>query len=468
MAQISRYFSRLSAGALFMLLLCSPALALHPAIPPKVDVTHQACKTLLEIAAKYKLEGVFPKEFEEGKKHLDRIELAATLDQISERLADKVVKEGSESVSSDDLNRLREIEEDLRSEMLLVHTRAFQSRNEGLGTDLHPITRNISMSGGLIGIFHSSAGYRETRDHATVVGRGDLVFNFKITDSTIAVIDVEATGGDGIDSHIASFSGLNAAAGSTGDRVRFRQAWVEHSMLEDRLIATIGKIDLTSYFDNNTVANDENSQFLASAFVNAHALSAPDIGPGVRLHAKLNDYLVFGIGYGSGDGSGNDIAAHGFGIAELDAKLKVGEVEGNYRLYGAVDSALPDGEIKLTRKNAYNTGVSIDQQLTGSLTLFGRYGQRERNVYQTSRSWSTGFQYAGLLPGRDDDIFGAAYGQISGKGLPAREKLIEAYYGIKLHDKISIAPIYQYLINSLGSDDARAVTLLGLRSQVIF
>ncbi|WP_318258394.1 hypothetical protein [Geobacter anodireducens] len=37
------------------------------------------------------------------------------------------------------------------------------------------------------------------------------------------MIDVEATGGNGIDTRVPSFSLLNAVAGSTGDTVRFRE-----------------------------------------------------------------------------------------------------------------------------------------------------------------------------------------------------------------------------------------------------
>ena len=162
--------------------------------------------------------------------------------------------------------------------MLQVGTRAFQSRNEDLGTSFTALTKNISLSGGLVGSMHGSIG-NEPKDHADVVGRGDLVFNFKVGESTIAVIDVESTGGDGIDAHIANFSALNGVAGSTGDRVRFREAWVEHAAFKDRLILTAGKIDMSNYFDSNAVANDENGQFLAGAFVHSGVLGIPADGP---------------------------------------------------------------------------------------------------------------------------------------------------------------------------------------------
>lgn len=465
-------------AALVMLGSAGQALALHPElqVPEKVEAKNQACQIMFGIAKKYSIEGVFSKEFEEGKQCLNRVEFAASLELLTERLAEKVVKEGSSAVARDDLDKLADIREEMRAEMLLVNTRTFQQRNELLGTLLHPLTKNISLSGGLVGVFQSSAG-RSPRDDAAVVGRGDLVFNFRVGENTSAVVDVEATGGDGIDAKIPNLSGLNGVAGSTGDRVRFRQAWVEHSMFDDKLIATIGKIDLTNYFDSNAIANDENSQFLSSAFVNGQSLAVPDQGPGVRISAKPAESLIFSIGYGSGDASGDAILNHGFGIAELDYKLKTGELEGNYRVYGALDGALPvrddKGDItsnKQSQNNSYNIGLSIDQQLTDKLTIFARYGVRDRDAYLTNSSWSTGLQYTGIIPGRPDDIIAFAYGQILGKGkdLPAQEKLAEWYYKVKVSEKIAISPIIQYLIDPQGNPSADNVVALGIRSQVSF
>jgi len=473
-----KFLFRVLFAACLTLAMSVPSFALHPElqIPEKVEMKHDVCQIMSGIAKKYAIEGVFPKEFEEGKQCLNRVELAAALELITEKLAEKVVKEGAAAVAREDLQKLDEIREELRAEMLLVHTRTFQQRNETLGTLLHPLSKTISLSGQLVGVFQSTAGLKP-RDHSAVVGRGDLVFNFKIGDNTTAVIDLSATGGDGLDPAIPSFGGLNGVAGSTGDRALFRQAWVEQSLFDDHLIATIGKIDLANYFDSNNVANDENSQFLSGAFVNAHALSMAKKGPGARLQLKLADPLVLGIGYGSGDASGAEIIDHGFGIAELDYKVKLHELEGNYRVYGAVDGALPDKDdtgavkpdsIKQKQKNAYNFGISIDQQVTDKLTLFGRFAQRERSVYLTSTSWSAGLQYTGLIPGRGDDVTAFAYGQISGRGMQEQEKQFECYYKIKAQEKVTISPIVQYLITPQGDPARSNVVVLGLRSQVNF
>jgi len=284
------------------------------------------------------------------------------------------------------------------------------------------------------------------------------------------------TSGDGIDTRVPSFAGLNGVAGSTGDRTRFREAWVEHSALNDRLVLTAGKVDLSNYFDSNAVANDENGQFLSAAFVHSAVLPFPANGPGARVGAKLTDAVTLGLGYGSGDAESADssdsadIFDHGFGIAELAYKHKAGELEGNYRIYAALDGSLADGASKLSQKNAVSYGVSLDQQVTDKLTLFARYGQRDEEVYAVRRAWSAGGQYTGLISDRKDDVLGLAYGQIQAAGSIAdsQEKLAELNYKVKVSDQIEIAPVVQYLVNPAGNSSTDNVVALALRTKISF
>lgn len=464
---------RLSVMGLVLMgciMVSSGAFAMHPelAVPEKVDAKNRACQEIMRIGKRYQVEGLFHKDFEDGKESctLSRLEVAVTLQLLTERLAEKAIKEGGGVIAREDLEMLNNLKEELRGEILLAQTRAFQLRYDELGTRLQALTKNITISGGLTSVLQGSLGNRP-RDYSDVVGRGDVVFSFKVGDSTTAVIDMEATGGNGIDARLPNFSVLNGVAGSTDDRVRFREAWVEHAAFNDRLIATIGKISLTNYFDSNAVANSENSQFLAGAFVNSAVLGAPANGPGVRVTAKLAEPLTLGVGYGSGDADSADILDHGFGLAELGYKAKFGELEGNCRVYGTLDGALPDGSRKLQQKDAYGFGVSIDQQLTDKLTLFGRYGQHDKSAYATRSAWSVGGQYSGLIPARKDDILGFAFGQISVIGA-AQEKLSEVYYKAKVSEQIAVTPLVQYLINPEGNADRHNVTVLGLRTQIVF
>ena len=472
---------KMSVASMFLLgnlfLSSGAAFAMHPdlVVPEKVEFKHKACQEIMRLGNKYQVEGLFSKDFQEGKQPCSRIDVAVAVHLLTEKMAEKVVKEGNQAVDKEDLALLSDLKEELRAEMLLVGTRTFQSRYEELGTKFTALTKNISLSGGMVGVLQGSIG-NKPKDVTDVVGRADLVFNFKVGENTIAVIDLEATGGDGIDTRVPSFAGLNGVAGSTGDRTRFREAWVEHSALNDRLVLTAGKVDLSNYFDSNAVANDENGQFLSAAFVHSAVLPFPANGPGARVGAKLTDAVTLGLGYGSGDAESADssdsadIFDHGFGIAELAYKHKAGELEGNYRIYAALDGSLADGASKLSQKNAVSYGVSLDQQVTDKLTLFARYGQRDEEVYAVRRAWSAGGQYTGLISDRKDDVLGLAYGQIQAAGSIAdsQEKLAELYYKVKVSDQIEIAPVVQYLVNPAGNSSTDNVVALALRTKISF
>jgi high affinity Mn2+ porin len=444
------------------------ALTKNIIVPEKVPSTHKACQEIMRIGKKYQVEGLFSKEFVEGQCQLARLDVAVAVQLLTEKIAEKAAKEGTGAVDKEDLAILSDLKEELRGEMLLAQSRAFQTRYTELGTNLHALTKNITISGGMTGVLQGSIG-NKPRDYADSVGRADMVFNFKVGESTIAVIDVEATGGSGIDAHIGNYSILNNIPMAPTDTVRFRTAWIEHTAFDDRLVFTIGKIGLTDYFDNNGVANNETAQFLGGALVNSAVLGAPSYGPGMRVTARVGERVTLGVGYGSGDTTGDNILDHGFGIVELGYKQKTGELEGNYRFYGSLDGALPvAGGIKSANKNALGTGVSIDQQVTGQLTLFGRFGWHDEDVYLTRSAWSAGFQYVGLIPQRKDDLVGFGYGQVLINNATAQEKLLETYYKAKVSDQLAISPHFQYLINPLADKSADNVFVASLRAQLIF
>ncbi|KIE41115.1 membrane protein, partial [Geobacter soli] len=130
------------------------AMARNPelALPERVEIKHKACQEILRLGATYQVEGLFSKEFEAGQVCYTRTDLAVVLELLTEKLAEKVVKEGSAAVAKEDLLLLAELQDELRGEMLLARTRTFQQRRDDLGTRLTAITRNISLSGGLVGV----------------------------------------------------------------------------------------------------------------------------------------------------------------------------------------------------------------------------------------------------------------------------------------------------------------------------
>jgi carbohydrate-selective porin OprB len=336
-----------------------------------------------------------------------------------------------------------------------------------------------------------------------------------------AFLLMEAGDGAGLSDEIPAFHATNDDVIDNENKVEVTEAWYEHKWLDDKLIYTVGKLDLTNYFDINEVANDETLQFIASPFVNSIAIEFPDNVWGMRAQYIFNDLVDLGVGYQSGDGDWEDIIEDPFLIAELALRPQLGEAElqGNYRFFwwtnrtehtnwkrlsrsllsGRVgEDDLPDfppeapAEDKLIN---YGLGFSFDQQVTDDLTLFTRYGYQDQDANAFESAASLGFNLNGRLWGRENDVFGLAYGiailandyedvlKIYGRqiGISERhpnkvdyilddenEEFYEAYYSISVNDSLFISPDIQHITNTFGLDENDSAWIFGLRMQLLF
>ena len=134
----------------------------------------------------------------------------------------------------------------------------------------------------------------ELKKNSAYVGVGSFdIFAFtSFGKNALLFFDFEAIGGNGPDALLPNHSGLNADAGNTVssdglDRLTVLEAWTEFKAINDIFTVTLGKIDLTNYFDNNLHANDETSQFLSGVFVNNAVLPVYSNGPGIRFRTAF-------------------------------------------------------------------------------------------------------------------------------------------------------------------------------------
>ena len=86
--------------------------------------------------------------------------------------------------------------------------------------------------------------------------------------------------------------------------------------------------------------------------------------------------------------------------------------------------------------------------------------------------FSFGFQYQGLIGGRDDDILGAdcARGVFSDKASATYtddyESVVELYYSAKLAPWLKISPNFQYVSDPGCNDTGGDAVVLGVRAQM--
>ena len=325
-------------------------------------------------------------------------------------------------------------------------------------------------------------GITEKGDDADVSYSVDIEITSKIGDNGIALLYLEAGEGEGLNSEAGGLSGVNADASGDDADVQVSEIWYKHSFLNDKLVATIGKMDVTRWLDANEVANDETSQFLSDMFVNNIAIDWPDYAYGTRISYYPNDFFELNLTTVESDSNWEDLFDNNFFMAEAVLKPVFNNMQGNYRFYGWRNSGEHEKlrDSSRTDKSGEGFGISFDQQLSENVTAFARWGAADDDLYEVHRSWSLGFQVAGGVWGRYDDMLGIAFGRAEtshayrdtlradGFGTTPAESRFEAYYRFQVNNHISISPDVQWVDGLAGASNSDAVTILGVRAQLDF
>lgn len=305
--------------------------------------------------------------------------------------------------------------------------------------------------------------------HENNFGEGsfDLLFISKPLLHTTFFVDLEAIGGNGPDEVIGSFSGLNDDSGSLQDddevdRVSVRETWLQSFLFPQRkLMVVAGKIDLTNYFDSNTVANDETTQFITSAFVNNPAMEVPENGPGFVAFFDTKRGAFFGLGLQSAENSGTNITDHLYGIAEIGYRSHLFlDQEGNYRIWGKINNEMDDNK---------GFGISVDQNLSTRLTAFARYGANEEKINESgiASAWSAGLRLRSPFFSRVNDQVAFAFGSLDITG-GDEESVAELYYRFQFNEHFAVTPNFQALFDPAGIGEMDTVELVGIRTQIEF
>ncbi|MBA7629417.1 Porin B [subsurface metagenome] len=301
---------------------------------------------------------------------------------------------------------------------------------------------------------------------------------------------------EGIDEpSVGSYFGVNADA--IGDRaILVKQFYYEGPIFDDNLTLMIGKIDFTGVFDTSAYADDECTQFLNAAFVDDPTIPFPDYSLGAVLTYALTDswYVMGGIADAEADGretgfnttfDGDDYFLYIFETAvtpQLDSAK--GPLQGAYRVgFWADPRPKAHSDTTNTYRNDVGFYLSFDQMLakensdpedSQGLGTFFRYGYADSRKNDLTNFWSVGFQYQGLLEGRDDDVLGVGFAQgiFSDKASTTYtndyESVLELYYSVQVTPRLSLTPSIQYVTNPGGDRTTSDAIVLGVRLQMRF
>jgi len=161
-----------------------------------------------------------------------------------------------------------------------------------------------------------------------------------------------------------------------------------------------------------------------------------------------------------------------------------GPLQGTYRI-GFWNDPQPKANSDGTKNYRDDVGFYLccDQALTKEnsdpedsqgLGVFFRYGYAPGKRNDITNFWSFGFQYQGLIDGRDDDVLGVGFAQgIFSDSADTTytddyENAIELYYNAQVAGWLNISPSVQYIANPGGNKAVSDAVVLGARAQMIF
>jgi hypothetical protein len=164
--------------------------------------------------------------------------------------------------------------------------------------------KKVAVNGSARAILQQVANAENGQNQLFGEGSIDLTLLYHPMVRTTLFIDFEAIGGRGPDKKLGTLSRVNADAetlnaiggvGGTDEKLTIREGWLWLKFVNDRLDFFVGQLDLTNYFDRNTFANDETTQFLNGALVNNPMLKQPVNGAGAVVRWDAGRDLGFSL-----------------------------------------------------------------------------------------------------------------------------------------------------------------------------
>ena len=265
----------------------------------------------------------------------------------------------------------------------------------------------------------------------------DLFFTARIAQYTLFFADVVGLSGSPPDAEIPTLSLINGYTARLGQQneLNLREAWLRTELLSQTLAVSAGRLDLTNYFDLNNVANDETSQFISDTLVNNPALGLSSNGAGVA--AVFDPKIGFNVkaGFQQSNPDAANLSESIYSLVEVGyVGTPIPTGEGNYRLWFRTDNS--SGE------RATAVGLSLDQKLTPSATLFARFGSAEAEI-DRDVFYSLGVGFSNGLVLNRWDSWGVGYSH-SDLDIGDQEHVAELYYSIGMSDRLRLSAHLQY------------------------
>lgn len=217
--------------------------------------------------------------------------------------------------------------------------------------------------------------------------------------------------------------------------------------------ASLGILDTTDYLDDNAYANDEYTQFMNEAFVNAGNYNLPSYDVGAAVEGRFGAASVSAVGMNINENDeGNN---YNFWGVQAGWHPEFATGSGNYRfLVVGTSAAFPRAD-GAGRESRLGYGLSFDQALGKTVGAFLRLvGQQQEAAVDYKALYSGGISLFGSAWGREGDNIGLGYAYLAGGNTDVRRsQVVETYYRAQLNDLFALTADVQYM-----ADDLRQAT----------
>jgi hypothetical protein len=301
---------------------------------------------------------------------------------------------------------------------------------------------------------------------AYALASADLFFTAKLAQYTTFFADVVALSGAPPDREIPTLTLLNGYTARlvNQNELNLREVWLRTQFFGQRLSLTAGRLDLTNYFDQNTVSNDETTQFLSDALVNNQMLGLASNGTGFALEYDPKNMFVFRFGLQQSNPDATSLSDSIYSLSEVAATVTPFSLpEGHYRLWFRANNGDVDS------KKAF--GISLDQKITPVVSLFGRYGTQDLRAGGSKvwddKYWSAGIGFNQGAVFNPHDSWGIGYSKMD-LASGDKEDLVEGYYNFELTERLRLSFSLQHVLDKPAGDSKFGYLLPGVRLQAAF
>lgn len=228
----------------------------------------------------------------------------------------------------------------------------------------------------------------------------------------------------------------------------------------------IGQIDVTDFVDVYGLVSPY-SGFQNLAFNTNPTINAPNPGLGIAGGLKLSSNLYAVASVADANADPSDPSFDVFSDGNLFKSLELGYTSSFDRIYfDNVHLTLwhADAADDGSRAEDYGAAFSAAWFVDNKWMPFFRAGAAKGTAALYDRSISAGVGYFG----RNTDLAGLGLNWAEARGVDGDQFTVEAFYRFSISPGLQITPSLQFIENPLLNQEQSSVTLIGLRTRIVF